>query len=166
MTEKLKQTIKEEMDKLPKETQNAINSLDWGNIVEEIGKKYLLNESEVNDLQVETMLVLFGIEELDSYTQNIENEVGISKEEAEKIAKEVNQKIFNPIYDILTKNIEDKIKTKNPSWKQTLDFIVSGGDYSVFMKKDDNPDIVLKAPKINTLDNSSKIADIKSRFTI
>ena len=64
MTDKLKKIIQDEVGVLPKETQGAINSLDWVSIAEEIGKKNLLNESEINDLQVETLLTLVGIEEM------------------------------------------------------------------------------------------------------
>ena len=85
MTEKLQQTIKEEVLKLPKETQEAINTFDWGSMAEEIGKKYLLSESEINDFQVETLLVLVGLEDGNLYALNIENNVGISKDEAIKI---------------------------------------------------------------------------------
>src|SRR3989344_2165392 len=97
MTEKLKQIIKEEVLKLPKEVQEAINSLDWRGIAEEIGKKYKLNESEINDFQVETLLILVGLEEAEFYVRNIENNVGTSKDEAEKISREAFERIFIPI---------------------------------------------------------------------
>ena len=135
MTEKLKQIIKEELVKLPKESRDAINAFDWGKVSEEIGKKHLLDESEINDLQVETGLVLVGLTYGDSYALNIENNVGTTKDEAEKIVEEANQKIFMPIYYSLTENIKKNLKTKNQNWKQTLDFIVSGGDYSVFINQ-------------------------------
>jgi len=72
MTEKLKQIIKEEVVKLPKETRDAISAFNWGTVSEEIGKKYLLTESEVNDLQVETGLVLIGLVDGDEYALNID----------------------------------------------------------------------------------------------
>ncbi|MCX6752572.1 MAG: hypothetical protein NTZ87_03705 [Candidatus Nomurabacteria bacterium] len=134
MTEKLKQIIQDEIAKLPRETQEAINSLDWGSITEEIGKKYLFDESEINNLQVETLLVLVGLEDGNYYAQNIENEVGTSKEEAEKIAGEAFQKIFTPIGDLLEEKVKKNLKAKNPSPEQNLDFILSGGDYSAFVK--------------------------------
>jgi hypothetical protein len=37
---KLQEIIKEELVKLPKESQDSINSIDWGVISEEIIKKY------------------------------------------------------------------------------------------------------------------------------
>ena len=135
MTEKLKQTIKEEIMKLPKEAQEAINSLDWTKVAEEIGKKHLLTESEVNDLQVEILLVLVGLESGYSYPLKIENEVGTSREEAEKIAEEANQKIFTPIYNILEENIKKNLPNKKSTPEQNLNFILSGGDYSVFMEE-------------------------------
>jgi hypothetical protein len=139
MTEKLKNLIKEEMLKLPKEAQEAINSLDWGNVAEEIGKKYLLNESEINDFQVETFLILAGIEYPEAYIANIENEVGTTKADAEKIAEEVLQKIFVPLGNALTENIKKNGKVENGNAEQNLNFILSGGDYSVFLEVPPSP---------------------------
>ena len=134
MTEKLKQIIKEEVMKLPKEAQDAINSFDWIKETEEIGKKYLLGDSEINDFQVETLLVLVGKEDGNYYEQNIENNLGTSKEEAEEMAEEAFQKIFTPIDDKLVENIKNSSKSKNPKPEQTLNFILSGGDYSAFVE--------------------------------
>mgnify|MGYP001570740597 FL=1 len=94
MIEKLKQTIREEVAKLSREMQEAINSFDWVKVAEEIGKKYKLSEDEIHDLQVETLLVLIGVEYRDLYALNIEENIGTTKEESEKIAEEVFQKIF------------------------------------------------------------------------
>lgn len=189
MTEKLKQTIKNELAKLPKENQEAINSCDWVKMSEEIGEKYLLSESEINDFQVETLLVLVGLEEPDLYTIHIENNVGTTKDEAKKIAEEVLQKIFTPINDILIEKIKKSGKDKNANAEQSLDFILSGGDYSAFMsptqiltqvgtevgkeKKPSTPvnvptlaDIKANAQKTNMPIKPTKMEDIKSKFTI
>ena len=138
MTEKLKQTIKEEIEKLPKENQKVITTFGWEKISEEIGKKYLLTESEINDFQVETLLILTGIQSLDSYSINIENEVGTSKEKASEMAGEMLQKIFIPINHLLVENIKKSERMKDPKWDQNLDFILSGGNYSSFLDKKQN----------------------------
>ncbi len=135
MTEKLQQTIKEEMVELPKEMQEVINSFDWIKITEEIAEKYSLDEDELNDFQLETLLLLIGSTDPEFYAINIENQVETTKEEAENIAKESFQKIFNPLNKLITENVKKNIQNKKLDWKQTLDFIVSGGDYSVFMEK-------------------------------
>jgi hypothetical protein len=131
--------------------------------VEEISKKYLLNEDETETLQLETASFLLGLVNEESYTINIEDSVGISKNEAEKITEEINQKIFTPIYTVISENIKNKFKDKNPNWKQSVNFILSGGDYSVFLEEDSDLH-VYDASKTKTLDNSSKINDIKSKF--
>ena len=135
MTDKLKQTIQEEVMKLPKDRQDAVKSFDWVSKTEEIGKKFLLLENEINDLQVETLLVLVGLEDGSYFSQNIENEVGTSKEEADKIAEEILQKVFAPIGDKMIENIKNSEKIKRADLGQNLDFILSGGDYSAFAEK-------------------------------
>ena len=190
MTEQLKQIAKEEIIKLPKEMQETINAFDWVKITEEIGKKYLLTESEINDLQVETLLVLVGLENADYYAQNVENEIGTSKNEAIKIAEEANQKIFTPIANTIEENIKKNLKNKNPNWSQNVDFVMSGGDYSAFMEERGNATpapIDTQNPSkqpfsrvgINTParsasstagaggpTNTKRMTDIKSKFTI
>ncbi len=169
MTEKLQQTIKEEVGKLSKEKQEAINSLDWVKVVEEIGKKHFLTDAEsINNLQVETLLVLVGIEDLDSYARNIENEVGTSREEAEEIVKQATELIFTPIYNTLIEKIKNNLKTKAPDWKQAVNFVLSNGNYSVFVEKPDTetsatdslaPEIKSKPPV-----GSASVLNIKSKL--
>lgn len=133
MTEKLQNLIKEKIDKLPKESQDIINAFDWVKITEEIGKKHLLGENEINFLLVEALFVLVGIERADLYETNIENEVGTTKDEAKKIAEEVFEKIFEPIANILEENMKKSLQGKKTNLSQDVNFILSGGDYSVFL---------------------------------
>lgn len=130
MTEKLRDKIEEEIAKLPKETQEAIKSVDWVKTSEEIGHNYFLDEDEINDLQVEILLILTGLEEGYVFSKNIEVEVGLEEEDAKAISDEVNKKIFTPIYNILESNVKNNIKNINPNWQQNLNFILSGGNYS------------------------------------
>ena len=162
MTEKLQQIIKEEVGKLPKEAQEAINSFDWATVTEEIGKKYLLNESEVNDFQVETLLVLVGLVNPRFYTTNIENNVGTPKDDAEKMADEAFDKIFTPISDSIEENVKKDLKNKNPSPEQTLNFILSGGDYSAFIA----PTVIQSVETPATPIHTPTLQDIKDKLLI
>ena len=85
MHTKIKTIINEELDNLPKEMREVIDSLDWTTIIEEIADRHLLFDEEIDDLQIETLLVLVGMEDVDSYASNIENEVGTTEAEANKI---------------------------------------------------------------------------------
>ena len=133
MTKELQQKMSEEIAKLPKYNQEAINSLDWGDISWKIGKRNLLTESEINDLQIETGLILIGLSELDLFVVNIEKNTGTTKVESEKISTEIYEEIFKPIAEQMEIMIKDKIKSQNPKWDQRINFILSGGDYSNFV---------------------------------
>lgn len=135
MTEKLQQTIKEETARLPKEIQEAIGILDWIKITEEIGKTYLLEKDEIEDFQLETLLILIGVEEPKFYATNIENQVGTTKDDAEKMTNEAFEKILAPISNAIEENIKKNLKNINLNWKQSVDFILSGGNYSTFMEQ-------------------------------
>lgn len=135
MTEKLKQIAKEEISKLPKERQGIINATGWEKITEEISNKYLLDEEGLNELQIETLLVLIGLEDPHRYTNHIIDNAGVETERAEKITTEVFDKIFIPMSKEMELSVKENLKIQNPSWDQTIDFIISGGDYSYFVKK-------------------------------
>lgn len=162
MTEKLQETIKKEVGELPKEMREAIASVDWVKITEEIGKKYSLSEEETNNFQLETLLLLTSITDPEFYAINIENQVNIGKDTAEKMSEEAFTLIFVPIKKIVVEKAKNNIKNKNPNWQQTLDFILSGGDYVSFLG---NPTETGGAT--DTLNISrNKIQDIKSKLVI
>ena len=168
--------MKEEMLKLPQEIQEAINAFNWATISEEIGKKYFADEEAVNSFQTETGLVLAGLVDPALYAQNIENEVGTSKDEAEKIANEAVKKIFEPMGNKIESVLKSKGKDQEADYSQNINFILSGGNYMAFLeRRTDNPDektptnntiIKTETPKENLLVNFLKKEDVKSKFNI
>lgn len=135
MINNLKQIIKEELIKLPKESQEVINNFGWEKTSEEISKMYSFNEDQINKLQAEIFMVMSGIIEEELFPLHIENRIGTSKGEAKKIAEEINQKIFIPMLEKRDKLIKEALQTQKQSWDKTINFIISGGDYSVFIEK-------------------------------
>ncbi len=170
MIEKLKQISKEEVEKLPTDIQQAINSFDWVSKSAEIAKKYALPETELSDFQVEILLILVGLENPDLFIHNIEYNVGKLKSEAEKISEDTFKQIFMPINELAIENVKKSERSKETSFEKNLNFILSGGDYSTF----------LSTSKIDTSENtptpevkkqvippkSGKMDDIKSKFVI
>lgn len=134
MNNKLQQTIKEEIIKIPKDRQKVINSLDWIKTTEEIGKKYLLNDDNITNFQTETMLVLFGLEDPSLYEINVRDNVVLTEEKAKQIVDEAVQKIFIPINNVFIANIKKSGRAQNADAAQNLNFILSGGDYSAFLQ--------------------------------
>ena len=166
MTEKLKQDLKEQMGSLPKESQEVINSFGWEKISEEIGKKYFLTEDDINMLQADIGCVLVGLEGQDELSVNIEDDVGTSRNHAQKMAEEIIEKILKPMVDVLSENIKKSMRIRNIHWQQNLDFILSGGDYTAFIRRPENQNEKTNTINGNTALNPSKIDDLKSKFTI
>jgi hypothetical protein len=163
MTDKFKEIIKEEVSKLPMEAQEAINGFDWVKITEEIGEKFSFKEDEINNFQAETLIILVGIETIDSYAQNLEKNIRTSKENAEKISSEVIEKIFKPIKKLVEENVKKNMKNKEINWQQSVDFILSGGDYSTFMTRNRGQNLI-NTGKTDKIIGSSNILETKSKL--
>lgn len=135
MTEKLTQTIKEDLIKLPLEAQKAITSSGWEGITEMVGKKYSLSDDDINILQLEVGLVLLGYNKINMFALNIKSSAVLDEETAMNIAKELDERVFTPIEQSMQSLIKINPHYKNVNWNQTINFIISGGDYSVFLDK-------------------------------
>jgi hypothetical protein len=135
MTEKLAQTIKEDLLKLPLEAQKAITSSGWEGITEMVGRKYSLSDDDINILQLEVGLVLLGYNKISMFAQNIRSSAVLDEETAMNIAKELDERVFTPIEQSMQSLIKINPHYKNVNWNQTINFIISGGDYSVFLDK-------------------------------
>ncbi len=134
MTDKLKQLIKEELIKLPKELQNVINSFDWEKETKDIGQKFLLTEEELNGLYAEVAIILLNISDEELLQINIENRIGTTKKEALNLTQEIRKRILKPMGDKRNELFKNNLIFNKPNWKQSVNFIISGGDYSVFEK--------------------------------
>ncbi len=163
MNQELKKTIEEKLTTRPKEIRETILSFNWAEIVEEIGKNNLLNtEEEISILQLETSLVLLGL--TDNFEENIASKLGISPELANKISIEVFKKVFIPITNKINETIKNSLPNRSIHWQQNLNFILSGGDYTAFIKRvEEKKDEI---PETNENFNPSKLDDLKSKFTI
>jgi hypothetical protein len=133
MTERLKQIKIEEISKLPEEVRKIINISNWEKLSEDIGIKYALSENQIDKLQTEILLVLINAEYLNDLEINIQGQLGLEEEDAKNIKKELENQIFNPISLKINDEINKNMPFKKPNWKQTVNFIVSGGDYSAFI---------------------------------
>ncbi len=147
MTEILQQKIKDEILKLPKINRDAINSVDWVKKTEEVGIKFGLIDEEIERLQVETGLILTGLVNLNNFSFNIQNEIQLKEDDLKKITDEITEKIFKPVAIKIEDDIRNNLGSKQLNWKQTINFIISGGDYSAFLNEENNTNI--KLPSLN-----------------
>ncbi len=163
MTEKLKNIINTELEKLPKEIKDSIEAIDWVSLAEEIGKKHLLNESQINDFQVQILLVFIGLKDAEFFEINLENYLETTKKQAEEISDETFDKIFDPIGGVLEEKLKNSIKNKEMTWKQSVDFILSGGDYSTLLETQNNR-VSLEPEKVSQVLGTKSMQDMKDRL--
>lgn len=88
---------------LPSDIQEALVSVEVGNILEEIGKKHRLHVDQAGELYDETGLVMFGITHPKDYIRNLQTRLKTDADTAKKIAIDVNEQIFRPIRESLKK---------------------------------------------------------------
>ena len=163
MNENLKNLIEEYVSALPKEIQEIVTAFDWASISSQIGKENYLSDEQINDLQVETALVLVGLTKVEYFTKNIEDKVGISDADAKKIAVETLNKIFKVVSEKTAELIRNRKSGSELSWNQNVKFILSGGDYLS----------LLEIPNRNTGTTETKappspknVTDLRDKFTI
>jgi hypothetical protein len=97
----LETTLKQHFDKLPKDVQEAILSVNYGEVLTDITKRYRLHIDQGAKLETETTLVMLGLSTPKDYSKNLIFEARIDPKIAQLIVAEVNEKIFRPIIDSL-----------------------------------------------------------------
>lgn len=91
----------EQLKLLPEISQQAISSFSWVGVLLDIGKSYALQLDELEDLQLETMMLLTGVASADEYESELSGLLPLSKIELDKLLGDVNTKILGPIHDYI-----------------------------------------------------------------
>lgn len=95
--------IQERFRELPKSLQKIITAFDFRNAFDDISERHNLHIDQAGNLENETMLALLGFESLDDFETNLEKNIPIDAETAQKIADDVNNRIFLPIREEMQK---------------------------------------------------------------
>ncbi len=135
MNDKLRQSFEEQLVYLPEINQQALKSFDWATELLSIGKNYGLHIDELEDLQVETMLVMVGLVQVKDYPNELINKLAISPAEANKIIEQVNDRIFQPIHDYIV-NGGPKVVTTPTGVMESAGFEITDDDAPVVTKTD------------------------------
>jgi len=109
LPEKVQEMISDLVSVLPDYMRNTLAAFDWQNEIVRVGAKYQLNDSQNQNLIVETALVILGVSEPVTYVQTIENYLGVSEEIAENIALEIVDRVINPLQENMIELNRDEI---------------------------------------------------------
>ncbi|MBI5457622.1 hypothetical protein HY971_02770 [Candidatus Kaiserbacteria bacterium] len=98
--------LKKRFTELPKVVQNAITSADVRKHMRELADTHKLHLDQWEMLENEVMMTLFGILPVDELQTNIQKQVGVSKEIAEKLTENISKIVFEPIREELERELE------------------------------------------------------------
>ena len=87
----------EQLEKLPEQLKQLINSEQTLNSIKLIGGRHKLHMDQIGQLADETFKVVTGETKPYSYVNNLEEKLEIDHELANQITKEINKEIFEPI---------------------------------------------------------------------
>lgn len=95
--------IEQKFNALPDDVKNVLSSEQTAAALDEIGTKNGLLEDRVDVLVNETGYILLGLSHPSQFIGNLTTKMGISRENAEHIAKAVNEEIFAAVRESLKK---------------------------------------------------------------
>jgi len=116
MDEKTQKIVIEQIKQLPSNVREAIISVDYKTKLQEITKRQRLLIDQAAKLEMETTLVMIGLEPLADYTENLQRELAVPIVRAKEIAMDVSENIFKSIRESLqTMNEKTEIEKEQIS---------------------------------------------------
>ena len=101
--------IQQYLEALPQYMQDTLLRMDWTGELARIGAKHRLGQEQITNLTVETAMTLFGISEPQLFHSNIMNHTGVSSDIAESITRDVADRIFERMQQIIHDEYGDQI---------------------------------------------------------
>lgn len=120
MDEETQKIIDEQVRNLPADVKQAIISVNYQTKLQEITKRQKLMIDQIAKVEMETTLVMIGLEPLTDYVANLQRELGVSEARAREISLDVNENIFKPIRESLRQMNEAMEKAGEPAEQSGL----------------------------------------------
>ena len=112
------QQLKEYINKLPSELKQAIFSVDYQKQLQEIVKRNRLMIDQAGKLEIETTLIMAGMEPMNEYNDNLVKNVGLNRNLATIVAHDVDELIFKNIREALKKMNDEDVVSETPNNKE------------------------------------------------
>ena len=133
MKQELKNEINNMLLETPERNRLAINSINWVEIAERISEKYYLNDENKNILIAEIALALLGVNDY-CFLKIATEDLGLTRKDASNIFREIKEQILDPVSKKIITSIKKEAELNNTNWDKRVNFILSGGDYTNFIK--------------------------------
>ncbi|MEI7513459.1 MAG: hypothetical protein WCJ74_02455 [bacterium] len=97
MNPEIEKEIKDQIASLPEKVRDIIASTDITGEIIKLKEKYHLMLDQISTLEIETMLVMIGLEPAEDFVDNLQANLKIDEEKAVNIANDINELIFKEI---------------------------------------------------------------------
>ena len=104
--------IERKFASLPEEIKALLYSPQMLNVIKGIGEKHRLHVDQVGLLEAETSEVMLGLVEAKDYSLALSESLGMDRQKADAIAKDINDQLFVKIRDAMKLTYEQQ-KTEN-----------------------------------------------------
>ena len=117
MDDDLTQKITQRLAELPADVRQAVQSADMAKKIEAPGATYKLHVDQIGELEDETLMVMLGFVEPESFEKRITDSLHLPAEVGKQIAADINRDIFVAVRASLRRFTEEKsaIKAVTPS---------------------------------------------------
>jgi len=96
-TPNIQQIVQDQLDILPESVREAVDSQDWRRKVYDIGRKYSLKIDQLGALEQSTYYTMIGLIPSSQYISELVNQVGVGRDVASSLAKEIDDGVFEDI---------------------------------------------------------------------
>ncbi len=158
---------------LPEATKHAINSVDWRAEILGLKEKKGYSLEQLEDLELETELLLCGLLNPADYPKKLEEALKITKPQVDLLVNEMNELVFNKIKNFLMQNsapkeifVQKEIAETIPA-KPKFKIPVGFSNVTPIEKHITSPNIIntkepIKTiPKVETISTLSKSTEIE-----
>lgn len=146
----LPKELKNKIESLPDKLREVVGGVEVEKHIVDISKKHGLHLDKVASLELETFLVLLGLEPGSDFVDNIRDELGVDFQTANKIAEEIDSTVFEGVRRRLQGRAEEGGKEETQTTSDEFEDAQEkegGGDRDKILKEIEKPQRVGSAIK-------------------
>jgi len=134
--------IEKARTELSGESRQAIDAIDWKNVIIGMRAEKGYSFTQIEDLELETELLLCGLLNPEDYPKELEKRMGIPKPQVNELVNEMNMRVFSKIREELIKNIERKKVSENKQTEELKKPENNLESREELLKKIENPNLL------------------------
>jgi hypothetical protein len=97
----MQQIVQDQLDILPDDVREIVESKEWRKTVYDLGRKYALKIDELGQLEQEVYYTMIGLVPSSEFISNLVNHVHLNRDVAASLSHEIDSEVFEKIRDFI-----------------------------------------------------------------